>query len=147
LRHGGDVNTNWKPNYNSVMNYLYQFPGIDNNCVNPGDGVLSYSVGTRPVLNENNLNETQGICGNPPGPGVDWNNDGDATDTGLALDINRDDTGTGDGTMQMLNDYNDWANLVFTGLTDGDGAPPLIARFSTTKEITSCTNVPPAARR
>ena len=40
LRHGGNVDTNYKPNYNSVMNYQYQFPGIDTNCTVPGDGVL-----------------------------------------------------------------------------------------------------------
>ena len=27
LRHGGNVDCNYKPNYNSVMNYRYQFPG------------------------------------------------------------------------------------------------------------------------
>lgn len=31
LRHGGDENTNYKPNYWSVMNYLYQLSGLDAN--------------------------------------------------------------------------------------------------------------------
>ena len=37
LHHGGSVDTNYKPNYNSIMNYRYQFPGVDNNCTPPGD--------------------------------------------------------------------------------------------------------------
>jgi hypothetical protein len=137
LLHGGNVNTNWKPNYNSVMNYRYQFPGIDNDCTPPGNGVLSYSVGVRPPLNENNLDETQGICGNPPGPGWDWNGNGTSTDVGFAFDINRDLDGVGDGLLQTLTDFNDWAAIIFTGLQDSDGVA--LAR----REIVSCTSVPP----
>jgi hypothetical protein len=50
--------------------------------------------------------------------------------------------------LQTLNDFDDWANLVYTGLTDGDGARvnTLIARPFVAKEIMSCSNVPPAAR-
>jgi hypothetical protein len=35
LRHGGNNNCNYKPNYNSVMNYRYQFPGVNTNCTFP----------------------------------------------------------------------------------------------------------------
>ena len=52
LLHGGFEGVNWKPNYNSVMNYKYQFPGADNNCTPPADGVLDFSVGDRIDLNE-----------------------------------------------------------------------------------------------
>lgn len=141
LRHGGDVNVpNYKPNYNSVMNYKYQFPGVDNDCTPAGNAVLDYSRGTRIALDENSLDETQGTCGNPPGPGVDWNIDGDATDVGLVFDINVDGSNTGDGLFQVLTDYNDWANIIFTGLGDGDGAMLML------REIVSCTAVPPEAR-
>jgi hypothetical protein len=119
------------------MNYRYQFPGIDNDCTPPGNGVLSYSVGVRPPLNENNLDETQGICGNPPGPGWDWNGNGTSTDVGFAFDINRDLDGVGDGLLQTLTDFNDWAAIIFTGLQDSDGVA--LAR----REIVSCTSVPP----
>jgi hypothetical protein len=141
LRHGGWENTNWKPNYNSVMNYKYQFPGIDNNCTPPGDGVLDYSVGVRPSLDENNLDETQGVCGNPPGPGWDWNGDGDATDVGIAFDINVDRDGIGDGVLGILQDHNDWLWLILTGIGDADGArlPP--------REIISCMNPAPVEGR
>lgn len=160
LLHGGFENLNYKPNYNSVMNYLYQFPGIDNNCSSEGrdpisgarlfgDGVLSFSVGTRPALNENSLNEPQGVCGNPPGPGVDWNSDGDATDIGLAFNINPD----WGAALTTLQDYNDWANISFSGIGDADGSSNLVARrfaaFSrlAQKEIVSCDNTPPPPGR
>ncbi|MCB1247113.1 MAG: hypothetical protein KDB69_07605, partial [Acidimicrobiia bacterium] len=57
LRHGGDEDTNYKWNYDSVMNYAYQFPGIDTDCDASGDGVLTYSTGSRPQLDEFNLVE------------------------------------------------------------------------------------------
>jgi len=85
LRHGGNENANYKPNYNSVMNYQYQFYGVDTNCTIPGNGLLNYSLGTRPNLNEANLSEADGICENTAPVnalwGTDWNYDGDIGDT------------------------------------------------------------------
>ena len=121
LRHGGFENTNYKPNYNSVMNYKYSWPGIDANCTPPGDGVLSYSTGSRPDLNEMNLDETEGVCGNPPGPGWDWNGNGNASDVGIAFDINVDGNSIGDGVLGLLRDHNDWGALLFSGLSSGNG--------------------------
>jgi hypothetical protein len=126
LRHGGNVDEpNFKPNYNSIMNYLYSLSGpdghlagADSDCTPPGNGVIQYSTGTRIPLDENNLDETEGICGNPPGPGVDWNLNGSATDVSIAADIN------GDGQLQLLEDYNDWANLDFAGIIGSDAPPP-----------------------
>ncbi len=145
LRHGGFENLpNYKPNYNSVMNYRYQFPGVDNNCTPPGDGVLTYSTGTHIDLDENNLDETQGICGNPPGPPWDWNGDGDSVDVGIAVDINKDGSGNPDGIVQILKDYNDWAFLVLdAGLPGND-----VAGIAT-QEVVSCTAPvpPPRGRR
>jgi hypothetical protein len=126
LRHGGNVNTNRKPNYNSVMSYNYQFYGVDDDCTPVENGVLDYSHGVNPSLNENNLNETRGICGGEPG--WDWNQDGDALDVGLIADINRDwnplpsPPVVGDGNFEILFDYDDWSNLSYTGITDSDGA-------------------------
>ncbi len=48
LHHGGFEPRNYKPNYNSIMNYRYQFYGIDDDCDAVGDNVLDYSVG-RPI--------------------------------------------------------------------------------------------------
>jgi hypothetical protein len=126
LRHGGNVNTNRKPNYNSVMSYNYQFYGVDDDCTPQENGVLDYSHGVNPSLDEENLNETLGICGGAPG--WDWNQDGDALDVGLIADINRDwnplpsPPVVGDGDLEILFDYDDWSNLSYTGITDFDGA-------------------------
>ena len=113
LGHGGFSGTNRKPNYNSIMNYLYQFPGVDNNCTPIGNGVLDYSYGTRPNLNENGLNELVGVCGSTSSP-WDWNGNG-VLENGVSRDLNAD------GVFNTLADYNDWANLNFGGLSDVDG--------------------------
>ncbi len=131
LRHGGNLNTNYKPNYNSVMNYRYQFPGVDNNCTPPGNGVLDYSYGVRITLNENNLDEQAGICGGTLFP-VDWDNNA-IISSGVVFDVN------GDALFQLLADYNDWANVSFGGLGDGDGNAPL-----DTVEIVTEQDVPTA---
>ena len=95
------------------MNYQFQLPGIDTTCDGIGDGVLSYSAGTRAALNEFSLLETDGICN---GVDKDWNGNSIIDAVPVAVDIN------GDGGGSTLTDYNDWANLVFGGLTDSDGA-------------------------
>ena len=124
LRHGGNENCNYKPNYNSVMNYKYQFPGVDNTCNSLGNGVLNYSTGSRISLNENNLNENLGVCGATP---IDWNGI-NGLETGVTFDINSDDgsqvSNCGE-TLTTLNDYNDWANISAAGLLDADGALPV----------------------
>lgn len=47
LRHGGFENQNYKPNYLSVMNYMYQFPGIPGvqNDSTVGDRYIKYVAG------------------------------------------------------------------------------------------------------
>lgn len=139
LHHGGFQDCNYKPNYNSVMNYLYQFDGIDTNCTPPGNGLLSYSIGDRIDLDENDLDENLGTCG---APAWDWN--GNATiESGVALDLNSGDTTqfiTCLGVMNVLKDWDDWANLNFAGLTqdtDLTHGP---------REIVDCDNPPPEAR-
>ncbi|MDJ0752521.1 MAG: hypothetical protein QNJ45_03310 [Ardenticatenaceae bacterium] len=106
LRHGGDVDTNRKPNYNSVMNYRYQFPGVDNDCTPPGNGVLSFSSGSRISLNENTLNEQDGVCGTGAAVPWDWNGNSQL-EAAVAHDVNSD------GDLEVLHDYNDWENLNF----------------------------------
>ena len=134
LRHGGNVNCNYKPNYNSVMNYRYQFPGVDNNCTPPGDGVLSYSIGDRITLNENSLNENNGTCG----PGFEWDwNDDDSIDNPVSFDINTYDGQVPEcgGLLTTLSDYNDWANLFFGGIIGGDRAPLFQPQIITEQEV------------
>ncbi len=138
IRHGGFESVNYKPNYNSVMNYQYQFEGINGDCTLPGQGITSYSVGVRIDLDENNLDERQGVCGSPPGPGVDWNSDGDAADFGFAKNLN----GSYDDVLTVLRDYNDWANL---SLRLGVGLPDVGSRSQSPPEVVSCQNVPPGS--
>ena len=114
LHHGGDEDLpNYKPNYNSIMNYRFQFPGVDTNCTPAGDGKLDYSPGGRALLDEFNLSETAGICS---GVDVDWNGNGVIDGGTVAVDL------TQDGVGSTLHDSNDWAHVNLTGVTEADGA-------------------------
>lgn len=104
LQHGGLDGTNYKPNYNSVMNYLYQFPGVDTNCTPPGDGLLDYSRNRRNTLDETALIESIGICQNVP---WDWNSNGIIDPGTVHADVNFDNF------ESTLDDFDDWANLVY----------------------------------
>jgi hypothetical protein len=133
LAHGGGDEINWKPNYNSVMNYAYQRPGIDTNCDAQGDGVTDFSDGTLPALDEFNLYEVDGICG-PGGPGVDWNWN-EVIDTEVqATSINGDEVG------DVLHDHDDWAAVnLSSGLAPSENqrraAPELITEELHTDEL------------
>jgi hypothetical protein len=136
IRHGGFENRNWKPNYNSVMNYRHQFCGVDTNGDSYSDFVLDYSRGTNISLDEDSLDETVGVTGF--GPAIDWDEDGNANETNVTRNINCSlDTwycgpwdmltqvcGSGkncyDSTCDVVSDNNDWANIYYHGITDND---------------------------
>lgn len=130
LRHGGYEDNNYKPNYYSIMNYAYQLYGLPvigspaegdryylkngtlgytsrsqltNGPATPGFS-LDYSWGQGSGLNEAALNEAEGLR-QPGSSGVDWNADGDTSDSGLSRQL------SDDGQSSILQDYNDWANL------------------------------------
>jgi hypothetical protein len=133
LFHGGNDGFNYKPNYNSVMNYAYQFPGVDTNCTPPGDGLLDYSHGDRAPLVESALSESIGICNNVS---WDWNGNG-FIDGGLVqFDINFDSTNT-----STLRDHDDWSAIVYDwdGTFSGSG----VAMFSQYPAVSSCDNPAP----
>ena len=133
LRHGGDDDENYKPNYYSVMNYLYASTGLPP-AGNPGDRYylfigygevtfsnlsdgpfsdsfkIDYSDGSGASLNENNLNESMGI-GRSLGS-IDWNTNGDPSDSGVSHNINSADSPS--NGLSILRDYDDWGNLYFT---------------------------------
>lgn len=137
LGHGGDDHTNHKPNYISVMNYRYTFPGVDVDCDAVGDGPAAYSTGTRPALDERAVHEGAGVCGAPP---IDWDGDGTIDPVPYARDLN-----DGDGVLQVLRDIDDWARVVaFIGVvaTDGDGPSPT----PTERRVVVEQPVPPAHR-
>lgn len=117
LLHGGDTECNFKPNYNSVMNYRFQFFGQDTNCDQYGDGPANYSSGSRITLNENSLNESDGVCGNVA---IDWNGNG-TFQNGIQADVNASGNVSCGGQFTVLTDVNDWANLILSSLPGSPG--------------------------
>jgi len=133
LGHGGVDDTNCKPNYLSIMNYLFQFPYLVSNRP------LDYSRYSLSSLNEGALDESSGI-GISISPGVDrrvtqesftvygprepkialtgapidWNRDADLVDKGINEDISNI-WGICDyaSPNQSLRGYNDWSNLIY----------------------------------
>ena len=136
LDHGGtqgdpnDSRFNWKPNYCSVMNYTWTIPWP----VLKDSWTLDYSGEVLPTLRENSLMEGDGIDG-PVGkrtfgphivlpgdrwPGnyvipmngpVNWNQDGDAIDTGVQKDINRIGSSLPATPGDTLLGAEDWSRL------------------------------------
>ena len=140
LRHGGSDDIMYKPNYLSIMNYLFQFE-------DPVAGrPLDYSVRELITLNESALSEDFGIGGLPgdntafslpPGNfygvpvglvdgslSIDWNGNG-TTDAGVVVaNINNYPTWDkgASGLDQSLKGHNDWANLNFDFRSTSDYA-------------------------
>jgi hypothetical protein len=151
LRHGGEDHTQWKPNYVSVMNYAFQTRGL---FIGGSGGYFDYSRYDFPDLNENNLNETTGIgspttigtyhfCGlgnmvpDTDASSVDWNCDGDQTDTGLSYNINQGMSWNNNNTFDTLTTQNDWVNLVYSGGSIGQpGATVILPTQSEVIDIT-----------
>lgn len=130
LRHGGTSDSNRKPNYISVMNYLYQLNGLPTignnegdryydyfnsvNCpdtpmTNPpwgayGEFVMDYSDGRSLTLNERAVDETLGL-GRIGSVAVDFDCADGIDQTPYQIDVNDDDG------YSQLSDHNDWANL------------------------------------
>lgn len=144
LQHGGDASCNFKPNYNSLMNYRYQFSGIDSNCSLAGDGLVGYSVGTRPTLNESELNENAGICGLSAGVPADWNNNAQL-EPEVAADINASDPNQNiacEGSMSPLTDHDDYANLNLEAIRHA-----LMRASGVDRELVDCQAVPEFAQQ
>ncbi len=142
LNHGGNQTCNWKPNYNSIMNYRYQFSGVDDDCDGRGDGEMDYSYGARPDLDENHLNEETGMCGAPP---IDWNNDGQYG-TDVAFDTNPLDLGEAHndcgGVLSVLHDSNDWDRIALSGVSRSYEVPALPAGATGEWGITAAAAAP-----
>ncbi|MGV9713164.1 OmpL47-type beta-barrel domain-containing protein [Gordonia sp. NPDC003424] len=151
LDHGGGDATNNKPNYVSVMNYLWQFFGVTRS----GTTLLDYSNAALIALNEAALNETVGlgpgsagvaikhwVPATPAAPAgfvqvndasqpIDWDGDGLTTKTNVAFDTNNDSsTGT-------LAPYDDWLHLrIKGGSVGGAGYSPPAVSNAVTVELT-----------
>ena len=127
---------NNKPNYWSVMNYLYQlrglgpdpvaanadqrwrhFYGSDSDwcagldmpaCGPTSQFIINYSTGVSANLDENSLLESANIGrGGLVGAYADWDLNASQTTGVLSLDLNKD------GFRTVLTDHDDWASLVF----------------------------------
>lgn len=130
LQHGGDDDTNCKPNYLSVMNYAYQFsvPVVRPLDYAPDPNIAGQEIDT---LDENvDFMETKGIgaggigkhvtwsTGDTEVPddgneGIDWNNSGAMDDPLTAFDLNVNSALDCDGTGTTLTPHDDWGGLNF----------------------------------
>ncbi len=133
LRHGGSEDRNYKPNYNSVMNYRHQFTGADTDFDSIGDGVIAYSTGLNFDIDEDAIFELDGVQGVP----IDFDNSSVIDIAPYALNINCA-TGTAacgtmgtcwDSSCDLLKDFHDWNNIDWTRLTaTADRLPPEMPR-------------------
>lgn len=128
LRHGGDENFNAKPNYLSIMNYVYQLRGLPvlgNNegdryyydyelgdcqsaLVNgpfddPADFGMDFSDGTSTDLDPTNIDESLGLGRVTFGP-VDYNCNGNDSESNV--------NATGILGPTIMSDHDDWSNIV-----------------------------------
>lgn len=132
LEHGGNEDVNWKPDYLSVMNYLYQFSGVVHTS---GARDSTYSSETDPAaraIDEHAIDEGHALPNAAPAgvrlssrcpgggdePDVQWFLPGDPVDLHCSgapapgvgpFDLN------GDGTVGTLTTENDWTHLSFAG--------------------------------
>lgn len=149
LRHGGNEDVNYKPNYWSIMNYVYG-RGLDPDptsmsayqrwrnskgdqtpltcdlfasiCGKPSEFIINYSNGTSSPLDENALLESANIGrGSNSGSYADWNLNGTLDSTAISKDLN------GDGIKSILKDYDDWSNinLPFARSYQGNSGPSI----------------------
>lgn len=126
LQHGGGDPVNNKPNYLSVMNYVWQFPDLQTQSV----WTLDYSRTTLPSLFELALDEGAGlglsgvpfcVVGPPPGDlvasngPVDLDGDGQISTTPVQRDLNYlyDDPDDLPILGEDLVGHDDWVNLVY----------------------------------
>lgn len=151
LRHGGPDHLQWKPNYLSVMNYAFQTRGL---MIGGTQGHFDYSRYDLADLSESSLDEADGInlpigitetlgtryfCGQDnmqvdwTAGQVDWNCDGDETDSGISRNINQGVSWNNNSTLDTLTSHNDWLNLVYTG--GALGAPGADISLPTESEV------------
>ncbi|HEX5658161.1 MAG TPA: hypothetical protein VFX59_13245, partial [Polyangiales bacterium] len=156
LRHGGSDSLNMKPNYVSVMNYLYSPLGLATIGNNEGDRydfykrcslssvtqltnspsgdvsrfVIDFSSGQSANLDENALREASGL-GRVGSQQVDYNCNKKTETTAYSRDLNSD------GALDVLADHDDWNGLDFVfrryaeGAENGPSLRPADERYDT----------------
>ncbi|MCB2018069.1 MAG: hypothetical protein KDF54_11270 [Hydrogenophaga sp.] len=146
LRHGGDEEVQYKPNYLSVMNYLYvwdvppqgdsvwpfrkwkwffgngagMYPcfsgNTDPNCAVQAPYSINYSSGVGVALSESALYESANV-GRGALPGVYA--DWDENGSLTTVPVSRDLNG--DGVLGVLTDHNDWAAITLPFVRQSSG--------------------------
>jgi hypothetical protein len=131
LLHGGDEDVNYKPNYVSIMNYLYSAWGLpsigdeegdrydlETSCSlwfmsdlknapigAPAQFVIDFSHGEGADIDEEQVHESEGL-GHAQSDAVDFDCSG-SIEQEYAADLNFD------GKLSTLRDHDDWGNLRF----------------------------------
>lgn len=123
LKHGGCDHVHYKPNYLSIMNYLFQttglagtgsidysnykLPDIDENCINEGLGVDPYGVTAGSGLGTKwYYNGKQFSVDSIANSVIDFNNDGNI-ENNIKLDLNNNSESI------LYGEHNDWENLIY----------------------------------
>lgn len=128
LMHGGDEEVNLKPNYTSIMNYLYSYKGLSevgnyegdryifDNCAggrwplvnspieDTNSYKLDYSHGYAADLNEGSIFEINGL-GYVNSNAIDFNCNSEFDLVSYSRDLNND------GKIEVLSDYDDWGSI------------------------------------
>jgi hypothetical protein len=160
LDHGGGDPVNNKPNYISVMNYLFQFSGLTRGGV---ANIFDYSNAALRILDETSLDEPFGVgaaasgvatahwvSASGPNPAgfisvadgskpIDWDGDGLTTNRSAKFDVNGDSATTPPPATPpptTLTPYDDWLNLKLKGGSIGFGANVEHPIESTVMEMT-----------
>lgn len=154
LHHGGGDDENFKPNYYSVMSYVWQAPQFASHQQGLG-WTLNYSTAALTTLDETRLVESQGLGAQPndfptvifpyngpadkrrtgvlyPGTAVDWDGDGDSTGyAAMTIDVNyfdHSDT-TSRNPGNILRGYADWPNLKYNFRLSSEFKDPTLAEL------------------
>lgn len=162
LGHGGRPGgkydeTNYKPNYMSLMNYSlsysfftysdWELPDLDENNLSettpldPGGLLKDY---VPPIGSNHTIYKRNGSSVTVPGADmslpIDYNNDGDTEDTGLQMDINKAAAADPD-QFTVLKGTNDWDNLL-TKVTGIGSTLGVINTISYSSAVTGTANMP-----
>jgi len=144
LRHGGSDDIHRKPNYLSIMNYLFQTRGLR---VNGADFLLDFSQVQLSDLNEGALNEAAGI-GTPSAFGTRWESDNGSmvflSNTSSPIDWNQNNTldppysrdVNFDGTIGVLTGFSDWSAIQFAPVGPGTARAAHVVRVAPSQELT-----------
>jgi hypothetical protein len=156
LRHGGDEDVNYKPNYLSIMNYLYSVAGLPSIGGNEGDRydlttscslwflsdlehpptsspaqfAIDFSHGEGADIDEQHVHESDGL-GHAQSVAVDFDCSG-SIEHEYAADLNSD------GRLSTLRDHDDWANLRFVfarSVSSNDSGRYLSRLFSVPTDV------------